>query len=105
MDTADGEDGSWLRQRFGSGAWEDLSASQRATWLGVGLAGSLVLLGAFWLVLHQAKERANHYWAETPRAVRSESCGAAGLDDPDCAPAAGQGSRAGAGAQAAAPSR
>lgn len=72
MATAQDEDDTWVQQpQTGKGAWTGRASGPRAAWYAVGLAGSLLLLGAFYLVLHQALARAEQHWAG---AVRAEPC-------------------------------
>lgn len=97
MEAADGGNETWLKRRFGPSSWQAMPPSRRASWIGVGLAGSLVLLGAFWLVLHQAKERAQQHWSQVSRPEQGEPCGPSRLDDAVCAPATGRPAAARAG--------
>lgn len=77
----DGDD-SWMKRRFGEGARTGMASGRRAALYAAGLAGSLVLLAAFYLVLQQSLARAQQHWAQARQAEpcagrqgnRSEAC-------------------------------
>ena len=73
MHQGEGRQDTWWRRQFGAGAWADTTSSQRIAWFVVGASGSLVLLGAFWVVLNQALERADQHWERARSAAPAPS--------------------------------
>lgn len=64
MQHREGANGTWFHRRFGPGAWADMVPPQRLAWCLGGATGALLLLGAFYLVLHQSLARADQHWAQ-----------------------------------------
>lgn len=76
MEHDEGAHDTWFHRRFGPGAWAGMAPARRLAWCVGGAFGAVLLLAAFYGVLHQSLARADQHWARATGAGSAERCAA-----------------------------